>query len=331
MMESKMEILAEVTYRHGYFRNQLCRGVSTRPAGGVSREMINHGLLLKAKPGGFTLLYDARYGGGERTRADVLGRGIVVRLLLRLDDPEFYNYTMPAPADTGNQVFYFYNIPGHSFLHAEEQVSEKDLYFFSGRRVGSGELSRAGDGADAGPDDPVIEGDLPGDKWVLEQDAGEQKKIMLENREGPVFGKPFAILDLRMEPWMEEAHHIFFKSPSTWWNYILVGDHLKGLNNPAIINSSTRESFKGPSVIQLPDERTGLSFISPARIDLKEEAAEACMLVENFDPATGKYKVVTAALPGPDPRIISAARSRDNDVLKEDREKGDYFSEILLY
>jgi hypothetical protein len=311
-MESKMEILAEVTYRHGYFTDQLCRGLSANLAGGVSREMLGHGLLLKTKPGGFTLLYDARHVGSERTKAAVLGRGIVIRLLLRLNDPEFYNYTMPAPDDAGNQVFYFYNSPGHPFLHAKERVSAEDLYFFTSRRVGR------------------EESEFPGDKWILQQRAGDPKKIVMENREGPGFVKPFAILDLRLEPWMDEENYLFFQPPSTRWNYILVGDHLKDLNNPAIINSSTSENFTGPSLIRLRDQRTGLSFISPAPLGLREEPAGTCMLVENFDPATGKYKVVTAALPGPDVRIISAARAPGDDAEKE-KANDEYFSEIILY
>ena len=315
-----METLVATQYRHGYFKNQLCPCLSVRPAGGGLREMINHGLMIRPGPGGFELLYDARHAGNQRTRVDILELDIVIRLLLRLDDPDFYNYTAPSPADIGKQVFYFYNRPHSSFLHADEQVSADDLFFFDRRRIDNppGAFGpRPGDS------------DLPGDKWILKSPG---KEIVLENTEGRTFEKPFAILDLLLQPGLEENYQIAFQPPSTWWNYILVSDHLKELNNPAIINTGTKENFAGPSTIRLRDDRAGLSFVSPAPIGLKEDPAATCMLVENFDPATGKYKVVLPTLPGPDTRIVSGARgkpaTRDKPATPD---SPTFFSEIFLY
>jgi len=286
MMEIKMAILSEVQYRHGYFKDQICRCLSVTPAESSFREMTNHGLMLKANPGGFRLLYDTRHAGSPRSRSDVLYKGIVIRLLLRLDDPGFYNYTTPSPADISRQVFYFCNRPGRTFLHNEEQVSAGDLFETT----------------------PPVK--HPG------------KKIVLEPSISRPFEKPFAILDFHLHPGLEKNYHIFFQTLSTWWNYILVGNHLKELRDPAIINTGTKENFAGPSTIRLPDERTGLSFLSPAPMVLSEQQATPCMLVENFDPATGKYKVVVAALPIPDTRIISKTQARSKPAD---------FSEILLY
>ena len=286
MMEIKMAILSEIQYRHGYFKDQLCRCLSVTPAESSLREMINHGLLLKANPGGFRLLYDTRHAGSLRSRSDVLYKGIVIRLLLRLDDPGFYNYTTPSPADISKQVFYFYNRPGRTFLHNEEQVSANDLF------------------------ETIAPGKPPG------------KKIVLAPSIRRPFEKPFAILDFHLYPGLEKNYHILFQPLSTWWNYILVGNHLKELRDPAIINTGTKENFAGPSAIRLPDERTGLSFLSPAPMVLSEKPANPCMLVENFDPATGKYKVVVATLPTPDTRMISKTQAR---------KKPADFSEILLY
>jgi hypothetical protein len=286
MMEIKMAILSEIQYRHGYFKDQLCRCLSVTPAESSLREMINHGLMLKANPGGFRLLYDTRHAGSLRSRSDILYKGIVIRLLLRLDDPGFYNYTTPSPADISRQVFYFCNRPGRTFLHNEEQVSAGDLF------------------------ETIAPGRPPG------------KKIVLAPAVHRPFEKPFAILDFHLYPGLEKNYHIFFQTLSTWWNYILVGNHLKELRDPAIINTGTKENFSGPSPIRLPDERTGLSFLSPAPMMLRDRSPGACMLVENFDPATGKYKVVVATLPIPDTRIISGARTRSRSVN---------VSEILLY
>jgi hypothetical protein len=286
MMEIKMAMLSEIQYRHGYFKDQLCRCLSVAPAESTLREMINHGLMLKANPGGFKLLYDTRHAGSLRSRSDVLYKGIVIRLLLRLDDPGFYNYTSPSPADISKQVFYFYNRPGRAFLHNEEQVSAGDL------------------------SETIAPGKPPG------------KKIVLAPSRHRPFEKPFAILDFHLYPGLETNYHILFQPLSTWWNYILVGNHLKELRNPAIINTGTKENFAGPSSIRLPDERTALSFLSPAPMVLRERSPGACMLVENFDPATGKYKVVAATLPIPDSRIISGVRTRNRSAN---------VSEILLY
>jgi hypothetical protein len=335
MLESQMETLVATQYRHGYFKSQLCPCLSVRPAGGGLREMINHGLMIRPKPGGFDLLFDTRHAGNQRTRTDILELHIVIRLLLRLDDPDFYNYTAPPPADIGNQVFYFYNRPHSSFLHADEQVSASDLFFFDRRRVSPNASGAFG----PRPGDS----DLPGDKWILKSPG---KVIVLENTEGRSFEKPFAILDLLLQPGLEENYQIAFQPPSTWWNYILVSDHLKELSNPAIINTGTKENFAGPSTIRLRDDRAGLSFISPAPIGLKEEPAAACMLVENFDPATGKYKVVMPTLPGPDIRMVSGARGKPPTRTRDKPAaagspaapdspaapgKSTFFSEIFLY
>jgi hypothetical protein len=348
MLESQMETLVTTQYRHGYFKNQLCPCLSVRPAGGGLREMINHGLMIRPGPGGFELLYDTRHAGNQRTRADILDLNIVIRLLLRLDDPDFYNYTAPPPADIGNQVFYFYNRPDSSFLHANEQVSADDLFFFERRRMSPNASNPLPPSTAGGPPSPTVgapsppqamsafgprpgDSDLPGDKWIL---SSPGKKIALENTEGRTFEKPFAILDLLLQPGLEGNYQIAFQPPSTWWNYILVSDHLKELNNPAIINTGTKENFAGPSTIRLRDDRAGLSFVSPAPIGLKQEPAATCMLVENFDPATGKYKVVLPTLPGPDTRIVSGARGKPA-ARTPDKPAAPgnptFFSEIFLY
>jgi hypothetical protein len=333
MLENQMETLVATQYRHGYFKNQLCPCLSVRPAGGGLREMINHGLMIRPKPGGFELLYDTRHAGNQRTRADILELDIVIRLLLRLDDPDFYNYTAPPPTDIGNQVFYFYNRPHSAFLHANEQASADDFFFFERRRVSPNASNPAQPtiGAPGAPP-PAFgprpgDSDLPGDKWIL---SSPGKNIALENAEGRTFEKPFAILDLILQPGLEENYQIAFQPPSTWWNYILVSDHLKELNNPAIINTGTKENFAGPSTVRLRDDRACLSFVSPAPIGLKEEPAATCMLVENFDPATGKYKVVLPTLPGPDTRIVSGSRTRTRDKPAAPG-PSTFFSEIFLY
>jgi len=304
-MNSRMAILTEVEFRHGYFKDGLSRPLSFTPADSSLRKMMSHGLLLKAKPGGLMLLYDTTHAGSQRSRADVLTRGLSIRVLLRLEDSFFFNYTSPLPFDTGRQVLYFCNRPGRLFLHKKEQVSGSDLF----------ELTA-----------PC---ERPGRKIILEPSARRPFEI------------PFAILDLRLYPGRLEEHYaISFQARSTWWNYILVGDHLKELQDPAILFTGSKHTdpvrkadpakqtdqanrlFKGPISVPLRDDRTGLSFMSPDLMEASETPGSTCTLVENYDPVTERYKVVIATLPVPDTRIISRGNIHDNTA---DR------SEIFLY
>jgi len=271
-MESRMKPLVQVQFRHGYFSSRLCTILLVTPSDAARRTMTNHGLWWKANPGGFTLLYDTHHAGSPRTRDAVLNDRIVLRWLIRLQDPYFYNYTAaPAPIP-GRQILYFFNQPGSPLLYA---------------------------------------GNIDCDH----------------------FDKPFAILGLRLRPWMENNYHIEFQPQSTTWHYILVSDHLQQLQSPAVINSVTRERFKGPAGIQLIDGRPGLSFMSPGPIDCSERPAATCMLVENFDPVTGRHKVVMPVLPVPDPRIISRSTktSASDEATAVATGTPDNFSEILIY
>lgn len=302
-MDSWMVILTEVQFMHGYFRDGRCRCLSVAPADSSLRDMMRYGLLLKSTSGGFRLLYDSNHAGSPRSRSEVLYQGITIRILLQLEDTDFYNYTSPLSIDPGRQVLYFCNRPGRPFLHTEEQVSGSDVF------------------------ETTAPCRRPGRKIVVEPSAQRP------------FARPFAILDLRLYPGLGNNYHIFFQTRSTRWNYILVGDHLKELHDPAILlqpdkkqavnspsaqasNGSSPKVFSGPSTIRLRDNRTGLSFISPAPVEVRETPAATCTLVEDFDQTTGKYKVVIATLPVPDGRIISRANTHN---------KQPDLSEIILY
>jgi hypothetical protein len=285
-MDSRMAILTEVEFRHEYFRNGRCRHLSVQPAPGSLRDMMNHGLLLKTMPGGFSLLYDTNHAGSQRLRSAVTNAGLVIRCLVKLTDSNFYNYTSLLPLDINRQVLYLCNRPGRPFLHTEEQVSGSDLF------------------------ETTAPCKRPG------------KKIVLEPAADRPFERPFAILDLRLYPGLETRYHISFQARSSWWNYILAGNHLKALREPAILSADRKKVFTGPSTIRLPGGNTGLSFISPAPVGIRESPADLCTLVENFDPATGRYKVVIATLPVPDPGIISRVNARNKQA--------DH-SEMILY
>jgi len=139
------------------------------------------------------------------------------------------------------------------------------------------------------------------------------------------FAKPFGLLDLEIREGMEEAYRVNFLNKATFWRYIVISDHLRGLNNPAVTDTSGGETFDGPAEIRLPDSREALAFTSRDQISWRESGNKTFQLVENFEPGTGKYKVVLSALPVPDINIISNAGSPSPNGDPAD------FSEIIIY
>ena len=247
--------------------------------------------------------YDSCHAGGNRTREAVLTEGVALRFLLRLQDPYFHNYTEgPAPVG-GESILYFYNRSGSALLHAGEQVSGGDLFKIA-----------------------------PPGRPVCNRTAG--KRISLRNLVDRPFDRPFAILGLRLRPGMAAKYSIEFKARSSIWHYILVGGHLQDLQSPAVINSVTKEPFRGPANIRLVDGRQALSFKSEKLIGFSDWPETVCMLVEGWDGGTGKYKVVVPALPVPDVRIISRAEAEVDDLV-EGAGGGALdetnYSEILIY
>lgn len=141
---------------------------------------------------------------------------------------------------------------------------------------------------------------------------------------GQFFSKPSGIVDLELRKGMEGSYSVNFSARATFWRYILVGDHLKALNSPAILDEAEKEDFDGPANIRLPDNREAQVFTSRAVISLSGGKGRVFRLVENYGQGTGKYRVVVGALPSPDVGVISAAGRLAGDVQKE-------FSEIFIY
>jgi hypothetical protein len=265
--------LTTVEFKHGYFGRQADTPLSVSPSDSSIRVMTGHGLWWKERPGGFFLMYDSRHAGSDRTREAVLREGVVLRFLLRLKDPYFFNYTEGPSPVAGRNIYYFHNRPDSASLQADPQVSGSDLF-------------------DTVPDGMPVRRQYP-----------------LGSLAGRPFDQPFAILRLRLRPWMTANYSVEFGARSSKWHYILVGRHLQDLQSPAIIvNSSVpKDTFVGPNNITLTDGRPALSFVSRNPIALSEWPGAMCMLVEGWDGGTGKYKMVMPALPVPDVRVISRA------------------------
>jgi hypothetical protein len=136
---------------------------------------------------------------------------------------------------------------------------------------------------------------------------------------GDFFVRPFAVIDLELSTALSAGLTIRFQEKSTYWRYLLVSDHLKDLHEPAVVNGSVL--FDGPQKVLLPDNTEALAFVSQQPISLQRRSNKKIQLLENFDKATQKGKVVLRALPAPDVNIISL-------VPKE--RTGAEFSEIII-
>jgi hypothetical protein len=297
-MESRMTELTKVEFNHGYFGSQADTPLSVRPIDSSIRVMTNHGLWWKERPGGFILMYDSRHAGSDRGKDSVLSEGVVLRFVLRLKDPYFFNYTEGPAPEAGRNIYYFHNRPGSALLQADSQVSGGDLF------------------------------------ETVPQGMPVRRKYPLGSLAGRPFDQPFAILRLRLRPWLADIYSIEFKARASKWHYILVGRHLQDLQNPAIIvnNGVPKETFDGPQNVRLRDGRPALSFVSRNPIKLSERPGAMCMLVEGWDDGAGKYKVVMPALPVPDVRVISrAVAAGEGDGRAADAGGAENFSEILIY
>ncbi|MBS1635990.1 MAG: hypothetical protein JST26_08700 [Bacteroidetes bacterium] len=133
------------------------------------------------------------------------------------------------------------------------------------------------------------------------------------------FVKPFGLIDIQLYKDLPEMFFIRFLEKSTYWRYLLVSDHLRELSAPAVASADI--VFKGPSELILPDNKKAIAFESVERIPLSQRSKQTFQLLENFDIAQRKGRVILRVLPVPDIHIISS-------VKKEEREHE--YSEIIL-
>src|SRR6476660_4617581 len=131
-MRYAFETLVSVSFNHSYFSNQKFGGLSLEPSEQTSRALLNHGLMVKQFDGGFNILFDKGFAGGNRERADALKDDILCQFTLRLIDRNFYNYTEPVEGDINSSIYYFHNTFKSSpnlkkSLHSDSYVSAKDL------------------------------------------------------------------------------------------------------------------------------------------------------------------------------------------------------------
>jgi len=137
------------------------------------------------------------------------------------------------------------------------------------------------------------------------------------------FTKPFAFIDITIHSDLQAEYMLSFKEKQTYWRYVLVSDHLKDLQQPAILGEE--EVFTGPDKLTLPDKKEALSFVSSSPISLKQIASKQFKLVENYQSGSAGYKTIIRSLPGPDVSRISSIGDRDTKNTKTT------YSEIFIY
>lgn len=108
MLTSSYTPLVTVDFSHDYWGDQPFRGVRFSPY------TMEPGILFRARPGGFTLYFDANFRGRARTRAQVLESAPALLFAVTLQDSYFYNYT-----DLPLNTFCYWNEYGNAGLHQE--------------------------------------------------------------------------------------------------------------------------------------------------------------------------------------------------------------------
>ena len=135
--------------------------------------------------------------------------------------------------------------------------------------------------------------------------------------EEPFFKKPFGIIQITLDNRLDAVNTIRFDTCATYWRYIIVSDYLKELESLAVIHKETKEAFKGPTAITLPDSKTALMFVSTQAIPLREKPDKSYQLIQYNDASKQKYKIIKTMLPSPQHTSISrgynsAARGKNN-------------------
>lgn len=135
-------------------------------------------------------------------------------------------------------------------------------------------------------------------------DVSDEDLFTLDHFGEHYFVKPFARIDLQLNKKFREDYVVRFKAKETYWRYILMSDHLNDLDSPAILDSSTSELFDGPEKLPVRGKET-LAFRSKSPIRFSQDPKTVFQLVDNYDAASGRYKVVMRALPLADPNHIT--------------------------
>lgn len=152
---------------------------------------------------------------------------------------------------------------------------------------------------------------------AMEYDSVPLQQPALSNK------KPYACLRLHLETGMQELYTVQFSARATYWRYVLAAGYLQQLQNPAIIARQGSGVFTGPDQVSIPGKDKVMCFVSADRIPFSEIPKREWQLVEQYDAAAGRYKVVKKTLPAPDISHISVLDASDTFAMHN-------YSEIIL-
>lgn len=273
-MDYRYHTLTTVTFRHTYFAGNRYTGFVVEPDAETQHHFKRLSLLFKARPDGFTILYETG-PGLERTREKVLEEGLVFGFVINNTDSGFVSYTDFIPVDISRTILHLRNQtkPGSG----NEGVMHADNYFTA--------------------------------KDTLQNQPPDEKNP--DNRS--FFVKPFAWMQIALHKGLEDNLVVNFKGKETVWRYILSSEHLFDLSEPAIIHKDTKEAFKGPVYVHLPTGEKRMAFESLKPLPLSNRSEKTYQLVENFQQGSSRYRVVISVLPNPDIRSISLIKGERDD------------------
>ncbi len=131
-MKYAYEVLVNVSFNHTYFGSKVFAGLAFTPSTSTELLFLNNGLLFKAYPGGFRIVFDTNFNNSSRSRKDLISDVLDCRFNAALTDNSFYNYTAIEGTDISKKVFHFHNTAADDNLlkisvHSGEFVSESDL------------------------------------------------------------------------------------------------------------------------------------------------------------------------------------------------------------
>ena len=133
--------------------------------------------------------------------------------------------------------------------------------------------------------------------------------------------KPFGIIELQLRYDLQTEYVLHFREIETYWRYIIMSDHLKKLQQPAIIGNS--EVFEGPTNVTLHNNQEAISFVSVSPISHKQRPDQYFKLVDHYKEEESTFNVIINALPVPDTSHMPSIIKNKNDKK--------YYSEIFIY
>lgn len=119
------------------------------------------------------------------------------------------------------------------------------------------------------------------------------------------FTRPFAKIVLKLEENLPDTYRVKFEAKSAFWRYILMGEALKELKNPAILDEKAIELFNKPVEVKLPANKIALAIVSKKPLRLSSRPKAIFQLVENYKEGEAKHRTIIRALPAPDINNIS--------------------------